>query len=66
MIQALKVPKNIWYLYWIDLEESVPAPVGKDWFIPTLVVICDRSGTPVAPPEIMEELDQARIETTLY
>ena len=49
MIQALKVPKNIWYLYWIDLEESVPAPVGKDWFIPTLVVICDRSGTPVAP-----------------
>ncbi len=66
MIQALKVPKNIWYLYWIDLEESVPAPVGKDWFIPTLVVICDRTGTPVAPPEIMEELDQTRIETTLY
>lgn len=64
MIQALKVPKNAWHLYWLDLEE--PLPTGNDWFVPTLVVVCDRSGTPVAPPEIMEELDQARVESMLY
>lgn len=64
MIQALKVPKNAWHLYWLDLEE--PLPAGRDWFVPTLVVVCDRSGTPVAPPEIMEELDQVRVESMLY
>ena len=64
MIQALKVPKNAWHLYWLDLEE--PLPTGRDWFVPTLVVVCGREGTPVAPPEIMEELDQARVEAMLY
>ena len=64
MIQPLKVPKNAWHLYWLDLEE--PLPKGKDWYLPTLVVVCDRQGTPVAPPEIMEELDQGRIENMLY
>ena len=64
MIQALKVPKNVWYLYWLDLDEAVPR--GSDWFIPTLVVVCDRTGTPVGPPEILEELDQPRIESMLY
>jgi tetratricopeptide (TPR) repeat protein len=64
MIQPLKVPKNAWHLYWLDLEE--PLPKGKDWYLPTLVVVCDRHGTPVAPPEIMEELDQGRIENMLY
>lgn len=64
MIQALKTPRNTWQLHWLDLEEPVPA--GADWFLPTLVVICDRTGAPVAPPELMEELDQARIENLLY
>ncbi len=64
MIQALKTPRNTWHLHWIDLEEPVPS--GSDWFLPTLVVICDRSGSPVVPPEIMEELDQIRIENLLY
>jgi tetratricopeptide (TPR) repeat protein len=64
MIQPLKVPKNAWHLSWLDLEE--PLPKGKDWYLPTLVVVCDRQGTPVAPPEIMEELDQGRIENMLY
>ena len=63
MIQPLKVPKNIWYLYWLDLDE--PVPRGNDWFVPTLVVVCDRAGTPVAAPEILEELDQPRIENML-
>jgi hypothetical protein len=48
----------------LDLEEPVPS--GADWFLPTLVVICGRTGAPIAPPELMEELDQARIENLLY
>ena len=64
MIQALKTPRNTWHLHWLDLEEPVPS--GADWFLPTLVVICDRTGAPIAPPELMEELDQARIENLLY
>jgi tetratricopeptide (TPR) repeat protein len=64
MIQALKTPRNTWHLHWLDLEEAVPS--GADWFLPTLVVICDRTGAPVAPPELMEELDQAKIENLLY
>lgn len=64
MIQPLKTSKNHWFLYWVDLEE--PLPTGADWFLPTLVILCDRSGTPLAPPEIMEELDQNRIEDFLY
>jgi len=64
MIQPLKSPKTHWFLYWVDLEE--PLPVRQDWFLPTIIIVCDESGTPVAPPEILEELDQTRIETFLY
>ena len=64
MIQALKTPRNTWHLHWLDLEEAGPS--GADWFLPTLVVICDRTGAPIAPPELMEELDQAKIENLLY
>lgn len=64
MIQALKTPRNTWHLHWLELEE--PVPNGSEWFLPTLVVVCDRAGTPIAPPELMEELDQARIENILY
>ena len=64
MIQPLKAPKNNWFLYWLDLDEPIPSATG--WFLPTLVIICDRSGTPVAPPEVLEELDQPRIENLLY
>ncbi len=64
MIQPLKAPKNNWFLYWIDLEEPIPSRTA--WFLPTLVIVCDRSGTPVAPPEVLEELDQPRIENMLY
>ena len=64
MIQPLKSPKNNWFLYWVDLEE--PLPSGKDWFLPTIVIVCDHTGTPVASPEILEELDQSRVENYLY
>lgn len=64
MIQPLKSPKTHWFLYWVDLEE--PLPSGQDWFLPTIVIVCDQSGIPVAPPEILEELDQTRVENFLY
>lgn len=64
MIQPLKSPKNNWFLYWVDLE--APLPSGNDWMLPTIVIVCDQSGTPVAPPEILEELDQSRVENFLY
>lgn len=64
MIQPLKSPKQHWFLYWVDLEE--PLPSGEDWFLPTILILCDNSGTPVAPPEVLEELDQTRVENYLY
>ncbi len=64
MIQPLKTPKTQWFLYWLDLQE--PLPAGDEWFLPTLVIICDQTGTPVAPPEVLEELDHAKIENLLY
>ena len=60
MIQPLKSSKTTWFVYWIDLEEPVPA--GPDYFLPTLLIVCDASGAPLAPPEVMEELDQVRVE----
>jgi len=64
MIQPLKTSKTNWFLYWVDLDEPLPSPHG--WFLPTIVIVCDDSGTPVAPPEILEELDQSRVENFLY
>ncbi|MEI6034185.1 MAG: hypothetical protein WCS65_07910 [Verrucomicrobiae bacterium] len=64
MIQPLKSSKTSWFLHWVDLDE--PLPIRKDWFLPTIVIVCDDSGTPVAPPEILEELDQPKIENFLY
>ena len=64
MIQPLKTPRNTWRLHWLDLGE--PVPTGHDWFLPTLVVVLDRNGSPVGPPEIMEELDQPRIENMVF
>lgn len=64
MIQPVKSSKTTWYVYWVDLEEPVPTP-GNDYFLPTLLIVCDPSGTPLAAPEILEELDQARVENFL-
>lgn len=60
MIQPLKSSKTTWFVYWLDLEEPVPA--GPDYFLPTLLIVCDAGGTPLAPPEVLEELDQLRVE----
>lgn len=64
MIQALKSHGNFWHLHLLFLEE--PVPMQDDWVLPVLVVVCDRAGVPVAPPELMEELDQPRIENLIY
>jgi len=63
MIQPLRSSKTTWFVYWLDLEEPVPS--GNDYFLPTLLIVCDDSGTPVSAPDILEELDQARVENFL-
>ena len=64
MIQALKSSGNFWHLHLLFLE--VPVPMLEGWVLPVLVVVCDRSGAPLAPPELMDELDQPRIENMIY
>ena len=56
MIQPLKSSKTTWFVYWLDLEEPVPA--GSDYFLPTLLIVCDPAGAPLAPPDILEELEK--------
>jgi tetratricopeptide (TPR) repeat protein len=63
MIQPLKSARSSWVVYWLDLDEPVPA--GQSYFLPTLVVVCDDSGTPVGSPSVLEELDQVRVENML-
>ena len=63
MIQPLKSSKTTWFVYWLDLEEPVPA--GSDYFLPTLLIVCDPAGAPLAAPDILEELDQVRVESLL-
>jgi tetratricopeptide (TPR) repeat protein len=64
MIKPLKsAQKSVWLLCWLDLDDPVPA--GSDYMLPTLVMVTDRRGVPVAPPEVMEELDQTGAENVL-
>ncbi len=63
MIQPLKSSKTTWFVYWLDLEEPIPA--GGDYFLPTLLIVCDLAGAPLSAPDILEELDQARVESLL-
>lgn len=63
MIQPLKSSRSSWSLFWIDLDEPVQS--GQDFILPTLLIVTDSRGVPVAPPEMLEELDQPRIESFL-
>ncbi len=63
MIQPLKSSKTSWTVFWLDLEEPVPS--GRDFILPTLVIVTDERGVPVAPPEMLEEIDQVRVENFL-
>lgn len=63
MIQPLKSSKTNWLVSWIDLEEPVPS--GTDFFLPTLLIVSDANGAPLGSPEVLEELDQLRVENYL-
>jgi len=63
MIQPLGPSKPAWSLHWIDLDQ--PVAERDRIFLPTLVIVCDASGVPVAAPVVLPELDQARIEDYL-
>ncbi len=63
MILPAKSWKTAWFLYWLDLEE--PMPSRGDFILPTLLIIGNEKGTPLAPPEIMEEIDQTKAEEVL-
>jgi tetratricopeptide (TPR) repeat protein len=63
MIQPLRSSKTTWFVYWLDLEEPVPS--GNDFFLPTLLLVCDDTGTPISAPDVLEELDQVRVENFL-
>jgi len=64
MIQPLKSSKTTWFVHWLDLEEPVPSD-GEDYFLPTLLIVCDQNGAPLGAPEVLEELDQIRVENHL-
>lgn len=64
MIQPLKpAQKSVWLLCWLDLDD--PIPNGADYMLPTLIMVTDHRGVPVAPPEVLEELDQNGAENVL-
>jgi tetratricopeptide (TPR) repeat protein len=63
MIQPIKSTKTSWTVFWVDLDE--PLPSGPDFILPTLVIVTDERGVPVAAPEMLEELDQVRVEDFL-
>lgn len=63
MIQPLKSSRTSWSVFWVDLDE--PLPSGRDFILPTLMIVTDNRGVPIAPPEMLEELDQARVENFL-
>lgn len=64
MIQPIQSAKSTWTLFWIDLEEPV---LGEDGgvILPTIVMLTDANGIPLERPELMEELDQIRVENYL-
>jgi len=63
MIQPIKSAKTSWTVFWVDLEE--PLALGPDFILPTLMIVTDARGVPVAGPEVLEELDQVRVEEFL-
>ncbi len=63
MIQPIKSTRRSWTVFWVDLDE--PLPSGGDFILPTLMIVTDERGVPLASPEMLEELDQPRVETYL-
>jgi hypothetical protein len=70
MIQPLDRTRNSWRLLWIDLDEPVPVPrpsgsSAGGYYLPTCLIVTTEAGKPVCPPEILEELDQQKVELLL-
>jgi tetratricopeptide (TPR) repeat protein len=77
MIQPLDTARNSWRLLWFDLDEPVPKvqlsqeqasshPLEeREYYLPTCMLVTTATGKPIAPPEILEELDQPRAEQLL-
>jgi len=64
MIQPLPSRRSEWILFWIEIDEPVRHPHG-DVILPTLLLVTDHRGVPVAAPEMLAELDQGRAEQFL-
>lgn len=60
MIQPLKNEPTVWSLCWVDLSE--PLPIEEDYFLPTILLLVGPDFHPMAPPEILGELDQVQAE----
>ncbi len=60
MIQPLKSAPSVWTLCWVEIPE--PLPVEDDFFLPTILLLVGPEFEPLAPPEIMAELDQVQAE----
>jgi len=69
MIQPLDTSLNTWRLLWFDLDEPVPrtgaGSDGVEYYLPTCLMVTTASGKLLAPPEILEELDQSTVELLL-
>jgi tetratricopeptide (TPR) repeat protein len=71
MIRPLDSSRNNWRLLWLDLEEPLPNPNSteaggeKEYYLPTCLLVTTFSGKPISPPEIIEEIDQAKAELFL-
>jgi len=63
MIQPLKSAASIWSLCWMDFSE--PLPIEVDFFLPTVLLLVGPQFEPLAPPEILAELDQIEAEDWL-
>ena len=63
MIRPLKKDPSVWSLCWVDLRE--PLPVEEDFFLPTILLLVGPEFDPLAPPEIVHELDQMQAEEWL-
>ena len=63
MIRPLKKDPSVWSLCWVDLRE--PLPVEDDFFLPTILLLVGPEFDPLAPPEIVHEVDQVQAEEWL-
>lgn len=64
MIQSLPTRRSEWLLLWVELDEPIRAP-GDFVILPTFLIVTDSRGVPLAPPQLLAEIDQSRAEAML-